>query len=197
MHVFARAFQFPKKRSSQGLTVHSSSFTFWSSQFASSSRSNWTSTWIGTSNGTWSDKQSSHFRTVKEITVKATFFFILPSQQTNLKMMLKWSWNHSELVQWFTECQIILPKQKLFTIFVFVFGRQSFILNLPPLVFYQWLLFSVFSQRLIFFMYLAIVFGQIKMHLWLFTDLFICKWWIDKCIYSRMEPADQREHQKL
>ena len=37
---------------------NSISFTFWSSQFACSSRSNWTSIWTGNSNGTWTDKQS-------------------------------------------------------------------------------------------------------------------------------------------
>ena len=54
----------------------SSSFTFWSSQIAFSSRSNWTGIWTGNSNGTWTDKQSSHFSTAKEISVKATFFFM-------------------------------------------------------------------------------------------------------------------------
>ena len=55
---------------------NSSSFTFWYSQLASSSRSNWTGIWTGNSNGTWTDKQSSHFSTAKEIIVKATFFFM-------------------------------------------------------------------------------------------------------------------------
>ena len=55
---------------------NSSSFTFWSSQFASSSRSNWTAIWTGNSNGSWTDKHSSHFSTAKEIRVKATFFFM-------------------------------------------------------------------------------------------------------------------------
>ena len=50
---------------------NSSSFTFWSSQFATSSRSNWNSIWIGNSNGTWTDQQTSHFSTAKEISVKA------------------------------------------------------------------------------------------------------------------------------
>ena len=34
---------------------NSSSFTFWSSQFAFSCRSNWTGIWTGNSNGTWTD----------------------------------------------------------------------------------------------------------------------------------------------
>ena len=55
---------------------NSSSFTFWSSQFASSSKSNWTGIWTGNSNGSWTDKQSSHFSTAKEMSVKATFFFL-------------------------------------------------------------------------------------------------------------------------
>ena len=54
---------------------NSSSFTFWSSQLASSSRSNWTGIWTGNSNGTWTDKQSSHFSKAKEIRVKTRFFF--------------------------------------------------------------------------------------------------------------------------
>ena len=48
---------------------NSSSLTFWSSQFPSSSRSNWTGIWTGNSNGTWTDKQSSHVSTAKEIRV--------------------------------------------------------------------------------------------------------------------------------
>jgi hypothetical protein len=55
---------------------NSSSITFWTCQFGSRSRSNWTSIWTGNSNGSWTDKQSSHFSTVKEIRVKATFFFM-------------------------------------------------------------------------------------------------------------------------
>ena len=46
------------------------------SQFGSSSRTNWTGIWTGNSNGSWTDKQSSHFSAVKEISVKATFFFM-------------------------------------------------------------------------------------------------------------------------
>ena len=34
---------------------NSSPFTFWSSQFISSSSSNWTSIWTGNSNGSWTD----------------------------------------------------------------------------------------------------------------------------------------------
>ena len=55
---------------------NSSSITFWTSQFSSSSRNNWTSIWTGNSNGSWTDEQSSHFSTVKEMGVKATFFFM-------------------------------------------------------------------------------------------------------------------------
>ena len=64
---------------------NSNSFTFWSIKLASSSRSNWTGVWTGNSNGSWADKQSSHFRlsTAKGIRVKATFLFMLQSQQTN------------------------------------------------------------------------------------------------------------------
>ena len=55
---------------------NSSSITFWTSQFSSSSRSIWTGIWTGNSNGSWTDKQSSHFSTAKEMSVKATFFFM-------------------------------------------------------------------------------------------------------------------------
>ena len=55
---------------------NSSSFTFWTSQFTSSSRCNWTFISTGHSTGSWNDKHSSHFSTAKEISVKATFFFM-------------------------------------------------------------------------------------------------------------------------
>ena len=52
---------------------NSSSITFWTNQFGSSSRSNWIGIWTGNSNGIWTDKQSSHFSTAKEMSVKATW----------------------------------------------------------------------------------------------------------------------------
>ena len=55
---------------------NSSSFTFLTSKLASSFRSNWISMWTGNSNGSWADKHSCHFSTAKEISVKATFFFM-------------------------------------------------------------------------------------------------------------------------
>ena len=55
---------------------NSSSFIFWSSKLPSSSRCNWTSIRNGNSNGSWTDKHSSHSSTAKEISVKATFFFM-------------------------------------------------------------------------------------------------------------------------
>ena len=55
---------------------NSSSFTFWSSQFTSSSRSNWTGNPTVNSNGSWNDKHSCHFSTAKEISAKAAFFFM-------------------------------------------------------------------------------------------------------------------------
>ena len=57
------------------------------SQFTSSSRSNWTSIWTGNSNCTWTDKQSSHFSTAKEIRVKTSFFFSCTNYN---KQILKW-----------------------------------------------------------------------------------------------------------
>ena len=82
---------------------NSSSFTFWTSQFTSSSRCNWNGIWTGNSKGSWTDKHSNHFSTQKEISVKATFFFMQKPQQTNFEMMLKCCQNPSELViskQW-------------------------------------------------------------------------------------------------
>ena len=55
---------------------NSSSYTFGSSKLASSSRSNWTNMWNGSSNGCWPDKHSSHFSMAKEMSLKATFFFM-------------------------------------------------------------------------------------------------------------------------
>ena len=55
---------------------NSSSIISWTIKFGSSSRSNQTGIWTGNSNGSWTDKQSSHFSTAKEMSVKATFFFM-------------------------------------------------------------------------------------------------------------------------
>ena len=55
---------------------NSSSLTFWTSQFTYSSRCNWTGISTGNSNDSWTDKHSSHFSTAKEMSVKATFFFL-------------------------------------------------------------------------------------------------------------------------
>ena len=70
--------------------ANSSSLTFWSSQFASSSRSNWTSIWTSNSNGngTWTYKQSSHLSTAKEMSVKATFFFHIKTTACIFEVML-------------------------------------------------------------------------------------------------------------
>ena len=46
------------------------------SQLAFRSRSNWTSIWPGNSNGSWTDEHSPHISTAKEISVKATLFFM-------------------------------------------------------------------------------------------------------------------------
>ena len=71
---------------------NASSFTFWTSQFTSSCRCNWTGTSPVNWNGSWTDKHSSHFSTAKEMSVKATFFFMCKPQQTNFEMMLKSFW---------------------------------------------------------------------------------------------------------
>jgi hypothetical protein len=60
---------------------NSSSFTFWSSQFASSSRSNWTVIWTGSSNGS------------SEISVKDILFFMYHN-----KHIMKWCWNDDEIL---------------------------------------------------------------------------------------------------
>ena len=73
---------------------NSSSITFWTNQFgSSSSRRNWTSIWTGNSNGSWTDKQSSYFSTVKEMSVNATLF----SCKNHNKQILKWFWNVVEI----------------------------------------------------------------------------------------------------
>ena len=79
---------------------NSSLFTFWSS-----SRRYWIKIWTGNSNGSWTDKQSSHISTAKEISVKSSFFFIKKWQQTTFEMMLKWCWISPELVicKWWTD----------------------------------------------------------------------------------------------
>ena len=55
---------------------NSSLFTFWTSQFTSSSRCNWTGISTGNSNGSWTDKHWCHFSKAKEMSVKATSFFM-------------------------------------------------------------------------------------------------------------------------
>ena len=54
-----------------------------------SSKSKWPSTWTDNSNGNWTDKQSSHFRTAKEMSVKTTVF----SCKNHDKFLC--CWNHS------------------------------------------------------------------------------------------------------
>ena len=55
---------------------NSSSVTFWTIQFLYSSRWNWTSISTGNSNGSWTEKHSPHFSTAKEMSEKASFFFM-------------------------------------------------------------------------------------------------------------------------
>ena len=57
---------------------NSSSFTFWSSQYASSSRKIWACIWTGNSNGTWTDKQSVVTED-RSIRPKLKIFTIWPS----------------------------------------------------------------------------------------------------------------------
>ena len=70
---------------------NSSALTFRSSQFASSSGSNWTGIWTGNSNGAWTDKQSSHFSTAKEIRVKNCILF-------HVKNTTDKFWNDGEMI---------------------------------------------------------------------------------------------------
>ena len=69
---------------------NSSSITFWTSQFGSSSRSNW----IGNSNDSWTDKQSSHFSTTKDMSEKLSSF----SGKNHNKQILKGCWNVVEIL---------------------------------------------------------------------------------------------------
>ena len=81
-------------------------FTFWTSKFSSSYRSNWTGIWTGNSNGSWTCKQSSHFRTAKGWDERKSYIlFHVKPQQTDFEMMLKCCWNSSELVicKWWTD----------------------------------------------------------------------------------------------
>ena len=57
---------------------------------------------VSSLNSTWTDKQSSHFSTEKEIRVNATFF---SSYNHMFEMMVKWRWNPSKLVicKWWTD----------------------------------------------------------------------------------------------
>ena len=54
--------------------LHSSSFTFWSSKLASSSRSIWNGIWTCNLNGSWTYKHSSHFNAAKEMSIKVHAF---------------------------------------------------------------------------------------------------------------------------
>ena len=81
-----------------------SSFTFWSSKFESTSRSNWTGIWTGNSNGSWTDKHSSYFSTAKEMSVKATFFFVVKTTANKFwndaEMLLKSFWtSHLQMMK--------------------------------------------------------------------------------------------------
>ena len=75
---------------------NSSSITFRTGQFGSSLRSNWTGIWTGSSNGSWTDKQSSHFSTTKEMSVKAIFHFQVKTTTNRFwkdaEMLLKYFW---------------------------------------------------------------------------------------------------------
>ena len=78
--------------------------TFWSSELASSFRSNWTNIWTSNSNGTWTDKHSSQFSTAKEMSVKATFFYVKTTTNkfwNDAEMMLKSFWtSHLQMMNW-------------------------------------------------------------------------------------------------
>ena len=56
----------------------------------SSSRSNWTGIW----NGSWTDRQSFHFSTVKRWVLKLHSF----SNKNHNKQILKWCWNVDEIL---------------------------------------------------------------------------------------------------
>ena len=67
-------------------------FTFWTSEFSSSYRSNWTGIWTGNSNGSWTGKQPSHFISV----CKSYITFHVKNAKN--KFWNDCCWNSSELV---------------------------------------------------------------------------------------------------
>ena len=71
---------------------NSSSFTFWISKLASSTRSNWTGIWNGTSNGSWTDEHSSHFHTAKDMHKRKSYILFHVKTKTNT------FWNNAEML---------------------------------------------------------------------------------------------------
>ena len=88
-----------------------SSFTFWSSKLASTSRSNWTGIWTVTWNGSWTDKHSSHFSTAKEIhKCKSYILFHVKTTTNNF-------WNDAEMLLksfWTSHLQMMNGLEPLF-----------------------------------------------------------------------------------
>ena len=106
---------------------NSSSFTFWTSQFTSSSRCNWTGISTGNSNGSWTDKHSSHFSKAKEMSVKATFFYVKTTTNkfwNDAEMLLKTKrcrWNPLVIKhKWYN---LSIPVLLSYVIWVDIFGE--------------------------------------------------------------------------
>ena len=104
---------FPILLSSLGCFIYildssnSSSIPFWTSRFGSSSRSNWIGFWTGNSNSKQEVVEliNNYLISVKEMSVKATFFFMLVIT-TNIfwndaEMLLKSFWtSHLAIMIW-------------------------------------------------------------------------------------------------
>ena len=71
---------------------NSSSFIFWTCQFASSSRCNWTGISTANSNGTWTDKESSNFSTYSKRD-KCTSYILF-----HVTITTKFFWNDVEIL---------------------------------------------------------------------------------------------------
>ena len=72
-------------------------------QFGSSSRSNWTGIWTGNSNGSWTDKQSPHFSTVKISDCYIPFHVTITTNRfwNDGEMMLNSLWtSHLQMMNW-------------------------------------------------------------------------------------------------
>ena len=95
-------------------------------------------------------EHSSHFSTAKEISAKASFFFMYKLRLTNFERMLKWCWNPSELIickWWGSEWFKIDPKWLRGSL-IFIYEQFGIIQNLqispiPKTSNWSWTFFAV------------------------------------------------------